>query len=233
MWQVVQKVFAQAWQQFTTQSLALLPNVLVGLLFLAIGTALALLAGRVAKFLLRRSAVERRANKIGLSSWLERAGVLSATAVLVRLVQVIFAVITAALVMYSLDAALASDLTRRFFLYLPNLVVGITIFFVGILTARVVSRSVLIGAVNRGLPAARLLATLARVGIILLSSAVALEHVGIGRAIVPSAMLILLAGVTFALALAVGLGSRDLVARWIEDQISPPTPAEADEIQHW
>lgn len=233
MWQVVQKVFAQAWQQFTTQSLALLPNVLVGLLFLAIGTALALLAGRVAKFLLRRSAVERRANKIGLSSWLERAGVLSATAVLVRLVQVTFAIITAALVMYSLDAALASDLTRRFFLYLPNLVVGITIFFVGILTARVVSRSVLIGAVNRGLPAARLLATLARVGIILLSSAVALEHVGIGRAIVPSAMLILLAGVTFALALAVGLGSRDLVARWIEDQISPPTPAEADEIQHW
>ncbi|MCU0250649.1 MAG: hypothetical protein MUE61_10590 [Vicinamibacterales bacterium] len=233
MWQVVQKVFAQAWQQFTTQSLALLPNVLVGLLFLAIGTALALLAGRVAKFLLRRSAVERRANKIGLSSWLERAGVLSATAVLVRLVQVAFAIITAALVMYSLDAALASDLTRRFFLYLPNLVVGITIFFVGILTARVVSRSVLIGAVNRGLPAARLLATLARVGIILLSSAVALEHVGIGRAIVPSAMLILLAGVTFALALAVGLGSRDLVARWIEDQISPPTPAEADQIQHW
>jgi hypothetical protein len=71
------------------------------------------------------------------------------------------------------------------------------------------------------------------VGIILLSSAVALEHVGIGRAIVPSAMLILLAGVTFALALAVGLGSRDLVARWIEDQTSPPTPAEADEIQHW
>ena len=237
MWQVVQQVFAQAWQQFTAQSLALLPNVLVGLLFLAIGTALAVLAGRVAKLLLRRSAVERRANKLGLSSWLERAGVLSATAVLVRLVQVVFAIMTAALVMYSLDAALASDLTKRFFLYLPNLVVGVTIFFVGILTARVVSRSVLIGAVNRGLPAARLLATLARAGIILLSSAVALEHVGIGRTIVPSAMLILLAGVTFALALAVGLGTRDLVGRWIADQISPPTPndvgADADQIQHW
>jgi hypothetical protein len=235
MWQVVQQVFAQAWQQFTAQSLALLPNVLVGLLFLAIGTALAVLAGRVAKFLLRRSAVERRANKIGLSSWLERAGILSATAVLVRLVQVAFAIMTAALVMYSLDAALASDLTKRFFLYLPNLVIGVTIFFVGIVTARVVSRSVLIGAVNRGFPAARLLATLARTGIVLLSSAVALEHVGIGRAIVPAAMLILLAGVTFALALAVGLGSRDLVGRWIADLVRPSTSADADadEIQHW
>ena len=83
-----------------------------GLLFLAIGTALAVLAGRVAKFLLRRSAVERRANRLGLSSWLERAGILSATAVVVRLVQVVFAMMTAALVLYSLDAALASDLTR-------------------------------------------------------------------------------------------------------------------------
>ena len=233
MWEVVQHVFAQAWQQFTTQSLALLPNVLVGLLFLAIGTALTVLAGRVAKFLLRRSAVERRANRIGLSSWLERAGILSATAVLVRLVQVGFAIITAALVMYSLDAALASDLTKRFFLYLPNLVIGITIFFAGIVAARVVSRSVLIGSVNRGFPAARLLASAARGGIVLLSSAVALEHLGIGRTIVPFAMLILLSGVTFALALAVGLGSRDLVGRWIQDQMSPPTPAEVDEIQHW
>jgi len=114
-------------------------------------------------------------------------------------------------------------------------VVGVTIFFVGILTARVVSRSVLIGAVNRGLPAARLLATLTRAGIILLSSAVALEHVGIGRTIVPSAMLILLAGVTFSLALAVGLGTRDLVGRWIEDQVSPPrrpTPTKSSTGSH-
>ena len=67
----------------------------------------------------------------------------------------------------------------------------------------------------------------------LLSSAVALEHLGIGRTIVPSALLILLGGVTLALALAVGLGSRDVVGRWIEDQLSPPSPPEADEIQHW
>lgn len=233
MWNVVQQVFAQAWQQFANQSLALLPNVLASLLFLAIGTALAVLAGRVARFLLRRSAVERRATRLGLSSWLERAGILSATAVLVRLVQVLFATMTAALVLYSLDAALASDLTKRFFLYLPDMVVGISIFFVGILTARVVSRSVLIGAVNRGFPAAKLLASLTRAGIVLLSSAVALEHLGIGRTIVPAALLILLAGVTFALALAVGLGTRDLVAGWIEGQITPSPPAEADEIQHW
>src|SRR5665647_2424267 len=113
-------------------------------------------AGRVARFLLRRSAVERKASRLGVTSWLERAGVLSATAVLVRLVQIVFALMTAALVLYALDAALASDLTRRFFLYLPDLAVGIGIFFAGLLASRVAGRSVLIGAVNHGFGAARL-----------------------------------------------------------------------------
>ena len=233
MWDVVRQVLAQAWQQFATQSLALLPNVLASLLFLVVGVVLAILAGRVAKFLLRRSALERRATRLGLTSWLERAGILSATAAAVRLVQVIFATMTAALVLYSLDAALASDLTKRFFLYLPNLAVGVAIFVVGILAARVVSRSVLIGSVNRGFSAAKLLASLTRVGIVLLSSAVALEHLGIGRTIVPYALLILLGGVTLGLALAVGIGSQDVVKRWIEDQLRPPSPNDSDEIQHW
>ena len=233
MWQVVRQVLAQAWQQFAGQSLAVLPNVLAGLLFLVIGIALTVVAGRAAGFLLRRSAVERRANRIGLTAWLERAGVLSATAAAVRLVQVVCVLVTAALFLYALDAALAADLTKRFFLYLPDLGIGVAIFVVGILASRMAGRRTLIGAVNRGLPAARLLAALTRGGIVVLSSAVALEHLGIGRAIVPSALLILLGGVTLASALAVGLGSRDAVGRWIDDRLGhPPTP-ESDGIEHW
>jgi hypothetical protein len=233
VWEVVRQILAQAWGQFASQSLALLPNVLAGLLFLVCGAVLAVVAGRVASFLLRRSAVERGATRLGLTAWLERAGILSATAAVVRLVQVVFALMTAALVLYSLDAVLASDLTRRFFLYLPDLAVGLAIFVVGLLAARLVSRSVLIGAVNRGFGAARLLASVTRAGIVLLSSAIALEQMRIGRTIVPFAALILLAGVTLALALAVGLGSREVVARWIADRLRPPEAADADEFRHW
>jgi len=233
MWQVVRQVLAQAWQQFAGQSLAMLPNVLAGLLFLVIGIALTMVAGRVARFLLRRSAVERNANRIGLTAWLERAGILSATAVLVRLVQVVCALMTAVLVLYALDAALAADLTKRFFLYLPDLAVGVAIFAAGILASRMAGRRALIGAVNRGLPAARLLAALARGGVVVLSSAIALDQLGIGRAIVPSALLIILGGVTLASALAVGLGSREAVSRWIDDRLGRPAEPESDGIQHW
>jgi len=233
MWQVVRQVLAQAWQQFAGQSLAVLPNVLAGLLFLVVGIGLTVVAGRVAGFLLRRSAIERNANRIGLTAWLERAGVLSATAALVRLVQGVCVLMTAALFLYALDATLAGDLTKRFFLYLPDLAIGIVIFVAGVLVSRMVGRRTLIGAVNRGLPATRLLAALTRGGIIVMTSAIALDHLGIGRAIVPSALLILLGGVTLASALAVGLGSRDAVGRWIDERLAHPSERESDGIQHW
>jgi len=233
MWQVVKQVLEQAWQQFAAQSLSMLPNVLASLLFLVIGVALAMAAGRAARVLLRRSAVERRANRLGVTAWLERAGILSATAVLVRLVQIVFALMTAALVLYALDAALASDLTRRFFLYLPDLAVGIGIFVAGLLAARVAGRSVLIGAVNHGIGPARLLATGTRGAVVILTGAMALDQLGIGKSIVPSALVILLGGVTLAAALAVGFGSRDAFSRWLDDRLRRPVPADTDEIQHW
>jgi hypothetical protein len=233
MWQVVQQVLGRAWQQFASQSLAVLPNVLASLLFLVLGAGLAVVAGRIARFLLRRSAVERRANRIGLTMWLERAGILSATAVAVRLVQLVFALMTALLVLFALDATLASDLTRRFFLYLPDLAVGITILVAGFLASGMVARSVLIGAVNHGFGAARLLSALTRSGVVILSCAVAFEHLGIGKLIVPYALLILTGGVTLAAALAVGLGSRDIVSRWLDEQLHHRAPPERDEIDHW
>jgi len=135
--------------------------------------------------------------------------------------------------LYALDAALAADLTKRFFLYLPDLGIGVSIFVGGILASRVIGRRALIGSVNRGLPAARLLAALARGGIVVLSSAIALDHVGIGHAILPSALLIILGGATLASALAIGLGSREAVSRWIDERLGHSVEPESDGIEHW
>jgi hypothetical protein len=227
MGQVIQEILSQAWTQFSGQCLAVLPNLIASLLFLAFGLALTWLAGLVARLLLRRSSVERRANRIGLTSWLERAGIFSVTALVARAVQAIFALVTAGLMLYALDMGLASDLTRGFFLYVPHLAVGIGIFFVGLVAAKFVERRVLIGAVNRGLRPARLLSTLTRSGIIVLATAVSLDHLGIGGTIVPAALLILIAS------LAVGLGGRDAVSRWIDERRGEPEDASREEIEHW
>jgi hypothetical protein len=56
----------------------------------------------------------------------------------------------------------------------------------------------------------------------------ALDHVGIGGSIVSLAFGILFGGIVLALALAVGLGSKDMVARSLEREMTkaPEEPGE-------
>lgn len=58
----------------------------------------------------------------------------------------------------------------------------------------------------------------------------AFEHLGIGRRIVTLAFGILFGGIVLALALAVGLGSKDLVKGALERQTRPKDPT--DKLTH-
>ena len=234
MWNIVRQVLTQAWDQFVEQCLGVLPNVLASLLLLAMGLVVAVLAGWIARALLRKADVDARANRLGVAAWLERLGILSATVMVVRAIQGLIGILTAVLILYVLDAVLAAELVKQFFLYLPHLIVAAVILVLGIVAAGFVARSVLIGAVNLGVAPARPLAVVIRAGIVLMAVAVALETLGIGRYTMPASFLILLAGVTLAGALAVGLGSADAVKRWHEERRSHPKDTdETGGISHW
>ena len=110
---------------------------------------------------------------------------------------------------------------------------GVGIFIIGVVAGRFTERRVLIGAVNRGYRPARLLASMVRGGIVVLATAIALNHVGIGGTIVPAVLLILIGGAALAAALAVGFGSRDFVRRWLEARVNEPEDVNRDEIEHW
>jgi hypothetical protein len=230
MWEIVGQVLVQAWQQFTQQSLAVLPNVLAGLLFLAIGLFFAAVVGRVSRWSLRRSRLDLHSDRLGLATWLERFGIFSAAAALARLIQAVLVLMSAMLALYSLDAVLAADLVRRFFLYLPRVGVALVMVTAGVLLSRFVERTIRVAAVNIGLSPARAVGKLARAAIVVLAMALALEHLGIGGQTVPAILLILLGGVTLAAALAVGLGGRDAVKRWL-DRLSSAEKG-GEEIHH-
>jgi hypothetical protein len=97
--------------------------------------------------------------------------------------------------------------------YIPNIVGAVLVLLVGSLMARFVARSVLIGAVNLNLQYARLLSEGIKWLVIVLAVAMALEHLRIAPGIVELAFGILFGGIVFGLALAVGLGSKDLVTK--------------------
>ncbi len=59
--------------------------------------------------------------------------------------------------------------------------------------------------------------------VLVLAAAMALDHLEIGGAVVELAFGILFGGIVLTLALAVGLGSRDLVSRSLESRVERTT----------
>ena len=119
--------------------------------------------------------------------------------------------------------------------YLPNIVGAAVLLIFGNIIARFLSRSVLIGAVNMNLQYARLLSQGVKWLVLVLTAAMILDHLSIGGAIVDLAFGILFGGIVLALALAVGIGSRDLVSRSLErETMRQNSEAVSDEqIRHF
>jgi len=118
------------------------------------------------------------------------------------------------------DGTLPSQFVIRLFAYLPNVMAAIVVLVVGSIGARFLARSVLIGAVNMNLQYARLLSVGAKWLVTVLAVTIAIEQLGIGGGIIRLAFGILFGGIVLALALAVGLGSKELVSRSLERETS-------------
>jgi hypothetical protein len=126
-------------------------------------------------------------------------------------------------------AGAASALSVRLIEYVPHVLLAVVILAAGIAVSRALERSVLIGAVNMGIQSARFLGLGVRWLVVVMAAAMALEHVGVGGAVLPMSFGILFGGIVVALALAVGLGARDMVARSLEKHFGRQPEAPADE----
>ncbi len=103
--------------------------------------------------------------------------------------------------------------------YLTHAVGAALLLVAGILIARFLARSVLISAVNAQLQYARVLSLGVKWLVLVLTAAMVLDHLQVGGNIVELAFGILFGGIVLTLALAVGLGSRDLVSRSLESRV--------------
>ncbi|MGA8633012.1 MAG: hypothetical protein WBA18_02005 [Terracidiphilus sp.] len=103
--------------------------------------------------------------------------------------------------------------------YLTHAVGAALLLIAGVVVARFLARSVLISAVNAQLQYARILSLGVKWLVLVLTAAMVLDHLEIGGNIVELAFGILFGGIVLTLALAVGLGSRDLVSRSLESHV--------------
>jgi hypothetical protein len=195
---------------------------LVVLLVILLGAFLVALSVRMILLrILRGVEFDRRAQQLGLavSDWSPTAGpsvLVGRTAMWVILVLGLLVGISA------LDATMPAQFALSVFQYVPNVLAALAILIGGHLISRFLARSVLIAAVNLQMQSARLLSTGVKWLVLVLAWAMALEHLGIGGRILTLAFGILFGGIVLALAIAVGLGSKEMVTRSLERQLGEP-----------
>jgi hypothetical protein len=138
----------------------------------------------------------------------------------------VFAVIA----VQTLSVPAVEMLLERFFLYLPNVFVALLILVVGYLLSNFLARAALIAAVNAGIRLSCLIGRSVRYLVLIFSVTMALEHLGIGRETVLIAFTILFSGIVLAVAIAFGLGGRDVARDYLEKKLK--CDKVEDEIQH-
>lgn len=207
-----------------------LPGVLALLLAVVLLSLIgAALAWGLRKLLVRLRFDERigRDNTTGVADWSPSH---SPTLLLTRIVFWGCVLMGAAVGILSFDSAYEGRMVISEFLlpYLAHSVSAVLLFIIGNLLARFLARSVLISAVNAHLQYARALSLGVKWMVLVFTGAMVLNHLGIGGTIVELSFGILFGGIVFALSLAVGLGSRDIVHRSLEKTATEmsTTPAE-------
>jgi hypothetical protein len=232
MWQQVEQSLHASMGLVMNKIATLLPGILAFIVafvfFLILGWIISWIVGRILAALRFDERVGRGAN--AMAEFSPRA---TPSFLIVRIVFWCF-VIAGVVVGVSALGTSEHIISGWMLAYVPRVVGAAILLLAGNVLARFVSRSVLITGVNLNLSYARLLSMGARWMILVLTGAMVLDHLALGGAIVELGFGILFGGIVLALALAVGLGSRDLVSRSLErEAVRPVEVAPPEKIHHF
>jgi hypothetical protein len=197
----------------------LLPRLIVMLILAILGWVIAYGVKVVLRSILRLVKFDKLSENAGASQLLSKAALPSATEILSRFV---FWVTWLGFILLGVSVLGILGLQEQiatFFLFLPRLFVAIFILFFGMLAASFFSRAALLAAVNANMPSPRVLSLAARSIIIVFVLSVVFEELGLAKETMLVAFGIAFGALMLGLAIAFGIGGKDLAQRFLEKRI--------------
>jgi hypothetical protein len=213
-------VVTGAWSAFATKITIFLPMLIGAIIIFVVGLLIAKLVKMMVVKLLRLVRFDSAAEKTGVKGFLEKGNIAKTSSEIVGGLIYWFVMILA--IIASLDAMglpIVSDILNDIFLYIPNVVAAIVVLVLGFLLGSLLSAVVRTAASNAGLAASEGLGKTALYSVVFFSSSVALIQLGIGEEIVAAAFTIAFGAAALALALAFGLGGREVAADYLKGLI--------------
>jgi hypothetical protein len=209
--------FAEPMRQLYSHLASFFPRLLAAASLIMLGLLLAWLACKLVRKSLLAIHFDRLFAQMGVAGLLERSKIQRQPSDL--LASGIYWLIFFNFFMIgirTLDEPVMNQVFSRFFAYLPNLLVSVLILIVGLIFSKFISRNILVAANNAKLQSARLISIGADILLSLFTLSLALEQLEIGKSTIVAAFSILFGGAVLALAIAFGLGGRDLARNFLE-----------------
>jgi hypothetical protein len=237
MWSDVEGVLRDGLHRLALTVAGFVPGVLSMLLVLGFSVALAHLVRFALRRLLTGIDFDRRVNRWGFADTGEWTPERSPTSVVVHTGFWFVLLVGFLAGLQSLGTGLTDALASGLFAFIPDLLSAGLLFAVGVGVARFMGRTVLIGAVNMQIHSARFLSVTVKWLVVLFATALALQRLKVGGTVLTVSFAVVFGGIVLALALAVGLGSREAVHRtwersWEEEERRKAASGDVDEIHH-
>lgn len=211
---------SQAWGEFVRAFAHLLPRLLAVLIIVLVGWVIAYLLMIALRSVLRLVKFDRLSERAGAAQLLTSAALPPPSELLCQLVfWLTWLSIGLAGVSFLGIAGMQHDIAI-FFLFLPKLFVALLIVFLGMLAANFFARAALLAAVNADLPSPQLLRDAVRVVIAVLAISMAFEEIGLAQKTILIAFSIVFGALMLGLAIAFGMGGRNLARHFLERRFS-------------
>jgi small-conductance mechanosensitive channel len=213
MYQNVRETLQTSLLQGLDRVTGFLPNLLSACLIFCLGWLTAYVAARLAKRALVALQADRFADRHGVTRTLSEIGFSGSLSGLISGILFWIILLLAALpAVEALRLVYFTMLVAKLLGYLPTAIAAAVIFLVGLSVARFLANSVTRSARNANLEYANALGTISRYFLSLLTIVIALAQLGVQTTILTIILAVVLISVGLAAALALGFGSRAVVA---------------------
>jgi hypothetical protein len=219
MREIIVTELTQASQELARGFAHYLPRVIVMLIIAFVGWVLAYLFKVLVRSVLRLTRFSKLSENSGATQLLKQAALPSSTELLSSFIFWVAWVGFILLGVSVLGIVGLQEYVSRFFLFLPRLFVSFIILFLGLLAASFFSRAVLLAAVNANFRSSRLLSISIRVIISIFALSMVFEVLGVAEQTMLIAFGIAFGAVMFGLAIAFGVGGKDLAREFLERRL--------------
>ncbi|MDA2913872.1 hypothetical protein MYX77_07935 [Acidobacteriia bacterium AH_259_A11_L15] len=213
------------WQEFFTKPLeemwikflAFVPNLLGALVILLVGAIIARIIRTIVERGLRMARFDTLTDRAGINQALEQGQITTKPSGIVgKLFYWIVMLVTLMMAVNALGLAVATELLSKLLDFIPNLIAALFIlalgfFFGGLIRSFVATLAGGVRAVNP-----QTVGKVAQAAVIIFVVDVSLKQLGIATDIIDDAIVVVLAALGLGLALAFGLGCKDMVKNWVE-----------------